>query len=35
MKILTATLQARFSPTKRSGMLVKVHGVIQYNFVPR
>jgi TonB family protein len=32
---VAAALKARFSPTKLSGMPVKVYGVIQYNFVPR
>lgn len=30
-----AAMRARFSPTKLSGMPVKVYGVIFYNFVPR
>lgn len=32
---LEAARKARFSPTKLSGMPVKVYGVIFYNFVPR
>jgi TonB family protein len=32
---IKAALKARFSPTKLSGMPVKVTGVIQYNFVNR
>jgi TonB family protein len=32
---VAAALNARFSPTKLSGMPVKVNGIIQYNFVAR
>jgi TonB family protein len=32
---VAAALKARFTPTKLSGMPVKVNGVIQYNFVER
>ena len=32
---VAAALKARFTPTKLSGMPVKVKGIIQYNFVYR